>query len=455
MTACLTAAEVTVEERPFLIEAVFNASVMPVNEVTLLRIDADGWQDFRFTELAEHGAPIAKNGLLASFDTEEIDRKLDDTRRAIAAGTLAVAAAEQQLATLTKTAPHRLDATKRAAEIASEEHAYFTETRRKAEEETATQRLKRSKQILENQQEELRQLTKMYQADDITEETEEIILTRQKDDVAAAEFALRMATLDQKRTLEIGLPREAVTLANNERDTTIAHKNAEVEIPRSIEEKKLELESLKIKLQRDKETLADLEHDRPLFEIKAPAAGRLYHGPIENGRWTTGELLKSLVENGRPPVGRPFATFIPDQSKLGFVAFPDGPTALTLKPGLTGTATFAGREDLEIPVELTDLAASPDPDGSYPARLTATWPEGFAPAVGSRAEVRLITYQQPAAILVPSKALARDARGWTVEIMLADGKTERRPVKRGRVSNDETEILTGLEIGQVVIAPDK
>ena len=38
---------------------------------------------------------------------------------------------------------------------------------------------------------------------------------------------------------------------------------------------------------------------------------------------------------------------------------------------------------------------------------------------------------------------------------LADGKTERRPVKRGRISGENTEILSGLEVGQVVIAPEK
>jgi hypothetical protein len=38
-------------------------------------------------------------------------------------------------------------------------------------------------------------------------------------------------------------------------------------------------------------------------------------------------------------------------------------------------------------------------------------------------------------------------------VKLADGKTERRPVKRGRVFNDECEILSGLETGQVVVVP--
>ncbi len=105
--------------------------------------------------------------------------------------------------------------------------------------------------MLSNQQEELRQLTKMYAADDLTEDTEEIILTRQKDAVVTAEFALRMETLDYKRALEVALPREAVTLANNERDTAIILRKAQEDIPRSIELKKIDLEALKTTCQRE------------------------------------------------------------------------------------------------------------------------------------------------------------------------------------------------------------
>ena len=204
-----------------------------------------------------------------------------------------------------KPRPHRLDAARRAAEIAKEENAYFTQTRRKAEEETADQELERRKQLLSNQQEELRQLTKMYEADDLTEDTEEIILTRQKDDVASAEFALRMETLDHKRTLEVILPREAVTLANNERDTAIALRQRRGgNAPRDRTQENRTRNAQDHPRTRDKESLANLEQDRTLFEFKAPADGWFYHGPIENGRWITGDAVKS-PRHPRPPARQP------------------------------------------------------------------------------------------------------------------------------------------------------
>jgi HlyD family secretion protein len=455
IAAASHAGELTIEPRPFLVENAFPATALPGSGCTLLRLDPKSWTDFKILEIAAHGSQVAKDDLLIRFDPKAIDQKIEDARRTLATGTLALAQAEQASKHLHETAPHKLDALRRAAEIARDEHAYFTKTRRKAAEESAAQSLKRSEQILANQSEELKQLRKMYEADDITEETEEIILVRQQDAVAAAQFALRMQVLDHKRTLEVTLPREAKSLADSERDTAINLAKAEAEIPRSLELNKLELAALTAANLREKEALADLEDDRKKFEFKAPGPGWFYHGAIENGRWTPAEAAKTLVVNGRPSSTAAFATFVPAEAKLDLVSFVDEATARALTPDLVGTATLNGREDLEIPVKITAIAAAPGPDGSYRADLAATWPKGITPVAGATAGIRLISYQQAAALAIPSKALQFGIDGWTVEVKLADGKTERRPVKRGRVSKEETEILSGLEIGQVILTPDK
>jgi multidrug resistance efflux pump len=453
IAAASHAGEVTIEPRPFSVEKSFNTTALPTGDCVLLKLDPKVWKDFTVTQVTPHGFKVAKGDVLVRFDSEAIDKKLEDSRRALEAGTLALAQAGQDFAMLQETTPGKLDAVRRAADIAKEENTYFTQVRRKAAEDNAAQALKRSDQILSNQREELKQLAKMYEADDITENTEEIILVRQQDAVAAAEFAQRMEGLDHKRTLEITLPREAKALADTERDTAIALKKAEADIPRSIELKRLELESLKTANQRAKQDLADLEADRTRFEFKAPADGWFYHGPIENGRWTTGKIVETLVPHGHPPAHAAFATFVPGAAKLALVSFLDEATARSLKPELTGAATLPGREDVEIPVKLLKLAATPGPDGTYRADFSVTWPKEPVPAAGATAQVRLISYQQAAAIAIPTKALNFTAGGWTVEVKLADGKTERRPVKRGRVSKDDTEILDGLEAGQVVVVP--
>jgi hypothetical protein len=452
--AAAHAAEVVIEEKPFTVKAAFDARVMPPDELAPLRMDTEVWQDFRVETIAAHGTVVEKGALLVAFDSTAIDRSLADTGQSFASTSLDAARMERELKTLEETAPHRLEALRRAADIAKEENDYFTKTRRKAAEDAAAQQLERKKQALEGQQEELRQLEKMYQADNLTEETEEIILTRQKNDVAAAEFALRMETLDYHRKIEVTLPREAVTLAERERDAAIALRDAKEEIPRAVEAKKLELAALAIRLERKKTAVADLEHDRALFEIKAPAAGMFYHGPIADGRWSPGDIVKQLTVGGRIPAKTPFATFVPATVQPMLVAFTDEATARSLKAGLPGIATLPGRAELDIPVKLVRIAPAPEPDGTWRVDLTATWPAESTPPVGATANIHITAYHQERAIFIPTKALTRDAaKGWSVEVKLTDGKAERRPVKRGRTSGDNTEILSGLEIGQVILAP--
>jgi multidrug resistance efflux pump len=442
--------EITIEKRPFVIRHEFPASVIPT-ETSLLEIKAAVWWDFEITRIAPHGSRVSKGDMLVAFDAEDIDQKLKDVRRSIETRSLELAQARDELRHLERTTPHRLEALKRAAAEAKEENVYFTQTRRKASEESADQKLKRAEISLENEREELRQLEKMYAADDLTEETEEIILKRQKDQVVAAEFELRMQQLTHKRTRKVLLPREAVTLADAERDTAIALAKFEEEAPRAISLKKLGLESLETAATRDKEQLAKLEVDRKQFEFSAPSDGWFYHGVIENGRWITGDVIKPLVTHGKPLPRKPFATFIPANVKLKLVSALEGNVARQLSDDLSGNAFLSGREDAEFPVRIARVASAPEPDGRFMVELSASWPKTPSAAPATQVAVNMITYENPSAIVLPAKALQYGSNSWTVAVKLADGKTERRPVKRGRVFNDECEILSGVDAGQVVV----
>ena len=452
LTGTTYADELTLQPKPFFTEQTFGATAIP-NETTRIRLEPKAWADFEITHLTAHGSKVAAGDVLVAFDTEDIDKKLNDAGHSLVASEISHAQAAADFTILTEGLQFKLDALRRAARNAKEENQYFTATRRKAAEEHAAHTLKRAKETLENQQEELRQLTKMYAADDLVEETEEIILTRQRDAVAHAEFALRMEQLDHERSLKVTLPREAETLAASERDTALALAKAEADLPRHLKLQTIQLEASATALAREKEAFARLQADRKLFEFKAPAGGWLYHGCIEDGRWISGELLKTLVIGGKAPLKRSFATFIPATAKLGLSAFVDECIARSLTPDAKGRATLAGREDLEVPVKLSKIAETPEPDGHYRTSFEVSWPADISIVPGSSAEVSLITYENAAAIAVPAKALTFTPAGWTAEVKLADGKTERRQVKRGRSAKGTCEILSGLEAGQVILTP--
>jgi len=70
-----------------------------------------------------------------------------------------------------------------------------------------------------------------------------------------------------------------------------------------------------------------------------------------------------------------------------------------------------------------------------------------------RVEASIITWQNDHALKAPSGALFRNGDQWSAYV-LADGRAQLRPVKAGRSSGVETEILDGLKEGdQVILYP--
>jgi HlyD family secretion protein len=444
IAAASHAGELTITESPFVVEKVFAASVIPVEPVAL-QLAVKEWEDFQITRIAPHGSQVAAGDVLAQFDATEIDEKLQVARERLQTGQLALAQAELKYRHLSETVPLRLESLRQSAAHAKEELEYFTKTRRKISEEKAALSLKRTRQLLETQEKELDDLLKIHATD--AEKTANATVLRQQDEVAAAEFALRMETLDHERTMKVLLPRQAEILTLTHREAALNLRNAEEELPRELELQKTGLETLRAESDREKSLVAALESDRKLFEFKAPAAGWFYHGGFQQ------ENPEAIQVGHQLPAKSTFATFVPSASKFKLVAAIDEGSARSLAKGLTGVAVLTGREDLEIPVTLTGLAETPTANGSYLVDLDAVFPQGFHPIPGNTLEVILVAYQKPAAIAVPTQALAFGSQGWTVEMKLADGKSERRPVKRGRVSKNFTEILSGLEVGQVIIVP--
>jgi len=119
---------------------------------------------------------------------------------------------------------------------------------------------------------------------------------------AQLEKAIRSTEFDiAKAEMEKAMVEMEKSLAAQQGKLAIEMKKAEAEIPRSIELGKLKLATLKTENQRANQDIADLESDRALFEIKAPADGYFYHGPIDQGRWTPGKIAETLVLHGHPP----------------------------------------------------------------------------------------------------------------------------------------------------------
>ncbi|MBI4328001.1 MAG: hypothetical protein HY674_22450, partial [Chloroflexi bacterium] len=222
------------------LDAVFEAA-----EMAPVKVSPKVWADLTVSEVVPHGARVRKGDWLVKLETDKIEEQIRDLEQEQPLTKVALELAVAELENLKQSTPLKLEAARRSQRRADEDYDYFEATGRAQREKTARFGVKSSEQRLENEKEELAQLQKMYQADDLTEETEEIILKRQKFAVEAAEHGLETAKLNADRELKTSIPREDETLKSQKRDQDLAFALADQSLPKALAKKRLEIEKMK------------------------------------------------------------------------------------------------------------------------------------------------------------------------------------------------------------------
>ena len=92
--------------------------------------------------------------------------------------------------------------------------------------------------------EELIQLRKMYEADDLTEETEEIILQRTQNDVNRMKFSLEGAKIRKDKALKLEIPQSVSEKKDSFEKKILAHKANRIIKPVELKKKILEMKKI-------------------------------------------------------------------------------------------------------------------------------------------------------------------------------------------------------------------
>ncbi|MFW6114652.1 MAG: hypothetical protein ACOC7K_02840, partial [bacterium] len=263
-------------------------------------LSPETWSSFTVVEAVAHGKKVEQGDTLVELDMSQIDEKLQDLEQEMKLNQLSRRVADTEWELLRKSTELDLEAAERAKRIANEELEYFQETDRAFQIEAAKQSLKSARDSLTYAEEELRQLEKMYKADDLTEETEEIVLKRARDQVERARFSLKSAELRTKQRLDKSIPREAQELREAARRAEISWAKSKETIPAQLKQKKIELEKQQVETERLHENLRKLRQDRDMMAVKAPADGYVYYGKWTRGAWSGVEsVTANLTEGGK------------------------------------------------------------------------------------------------------------------------------------------------------------
>ncbi|MCB1077347.1 MAG: hypothetical protein KDM64_05895, partial [Verrucomicrobiae bacterium] len=175
---------------------------------TPISLSPEAWSDLTIVSVVDHGTEVKKGDVLVKFETKDLAEQIADLEKSQPLAELNLKLARQELETLEKTTPLSLDSARRTKMETEQDFAYYEDTGRPMDEKDAHEDLKRIEQSLSYAQEELDQLEKMYQADELTEETEEIILKRARNDVAYYKWILEQTKARSERSLNTMIPRE-------------------------------------------------------------------------------------------------------------------------------------------------------------------------------------------------------------------------------------------------------
>src|SRR5207247_2931004 len=132
------------------------------------------WGEFEIEEVSEHGAKVHKGQRLFKFDDEKINEAIADLELDQRISELSITRTEEEMPRMEKTLKMEFADADRADTHAKEDFKRYNETDRPMAVKSAEFMVKYYNFMLDNEKDELHELEKMYKADDLTEETEEI-----------------------------------------------------------------------------------------------------------------------------------------------------------------------------------------------------------------------------------------------------------------------------------------
>lgn len=422
-------------------------SVIEAADMAAIKLAPKVWTDLTVVEALAHGARVAPGDRLVKFETEKLEEQIADLEQDRTLARLSQELGAADLANLREATPARLAAAQRSARIAAEELEYFDRTLRHQRQNNALFSVTNALWRLQNAQEELSQLEQMYKADHLTEETEEIIIKRQRFQVEAARFSLEGTERNTARELTVLLPRDADRLRNERRDQETALALAEATLPRTLARKELEIEKSSRDGAKSERRLEQLKQDLASLEVKAPIAGLVYYGACQQGRWNGGgDVARKLIPGGKVGSQEVFMTVVNTDrvvARIG-VAEADLPYVVT---GLSGEATAAVRPGQKLRAKVLEASLVPLAAGGFGAMVSLDNPDRLPLMPGMTCRVSFPNVEKPDTLAVPKGAVFSDNNEKVVYTMSEDGKALRRVVKTGASNEAQIEILDGLVDG--------
>ncbi len=438
---------VTAEKGPFTVVLELSG-VFEAPDATEVVYDPETWNGELETVEAVPGGRVEKDQVLVRFKTEAIDEAIEGAAKELEIVKKKLEAQQEDVRRAEEGQRIALARAKVERDRAVEALEWFRAVEREMRVRQSELGIQGGRDNLSDQEEELAQLRKMYKADDVVEETEDIVMKRTVRALERTKANFDMQLVRQRRFLETGLPSDLDDLEANAQRESFELDKALALAPLQLEQGRLELEKGALGLTRLAANLGKLVRDREALVVRAPRAGIAIPGACVRGKWAgIEETGKALRKGGKLRAGQPLFTIV--------------------EPGAVTVRTTVGEAELLQVAEgqAVEVAPTVDPKKPLPARVArvarasgdgqyvvgielGTPDERLMPGFTCKAKVTVARREE--AVTVPAGSVAVDGERKLVHVF-EDGKAAPREVEEGATSGGRTEIRKGLAAGERVL----
>jgi len=442
----------TVKPVPFRLEAKLEGSFEPPQLVEV-RPDMRRWTQLVVEEAVPHGTRVGKGDVLIRLDTEKLDETIRDLEMSGRLATVALGLLEREVALLEKSTPLQLEIAARVRRIIEQDVERYAAKEADLASATNDKQLEAAEFFLENAEEELAQLEKMYEQDDLTEETEEIVLKRARFEAEMARFNAALTRDRHERVADFDLPRRREFLDTLAKTSELDFEKAQGGLPVALEKQRLELEKTRNDQRKAAENLVELKAERERMPIRAPADGVVYYGKWRQGRWTDADAAAARLRPGGQLDARDTIMTVIGPGRLALRAALAEKDLARVAVGYPAKVVPKAFPDVRLGARVRSVSAVPVAAGRFDAVLDLA-DEHPRLSAGMEAEVRVIAESRPDALAVPKKAvfsepLDDDAR--FVYVAVEGQEPRKRSVAVGRANDEFIEITAGLSLGEVIL----
>lgn len=438
-----------VAEAKVLPETIELTGLFEPADVVEVKIDLDKFAEpLKIQQLANHGQQVKQGDVVLAVEPEALQRALAAAESKKAVAEINLSKAKTDASVGNETDALALRAAQRKLAKAEEALSWFESVDGVAFLEGAEMMVQRSEDAVEDQTEELEQLRKMYQSEELTEDTADIVVKRA---IRGLDYAKRQLELNKKRAQKMR-EKDYADQKQDLIDALDATRLANVQLENDQAARKVQRDAALLGAEEAARQAAEehekLAADAGKLAFVAPADGWVYYGQLTDGNWA-GASADALEVGDEVKPDQVVMTFFQPGAMQVTVDLPEA-QRFQVKPDATAKITPSALPTAVVEAkvkQISPLAVQKGPARVFEVTLElAQVDPRVAPGFSAKAELAAEGQARP---MVPADYVRdgklRVRKGQ--EIVTID-------VKTGKADGTMVQIVEGLEPGATVLPPE-